>query len=455
MLRRWSTAHTTTTLLALAFVVRLGCITWFEPHRQADEIETGQIARHILEGNGYSLEYFGPLRPTAAFPPFETFIYVAIHGLLGYSESSFWVVVVLRSLLSVLTAWIVFRTIRLAFDPVLARIALVITAFHPAFIFYSAVTPMLTRPPYSMLAIAVLLNRIVHVAQKPTWRNAVLLGVAVGIGALVQPRSLVFTAAGLVWLAVLRIRARDRLAPRTLTWLATPLAVAFVIVSPWTIRNSLVFDELVLLRSDFGTLFWFGNNPAARGDFSNIPGPVWPDFEIPPAATLPSDVRAAIRQADEVQRDHLLMSEAMRFVREHPGRFASLTVARLGFFWLGPSRPRDSDLRRFLDRVFSLYSIVLIGGVLIGLAFVRDRYGRLLALLVLSYTLVHAIAHAGMHYYRMSIEPYALLLGVEGVRRLWIGRRRASKPEVEDEDAAVEWEEVDDTWSEPVPDEAI
>ncbi|MEQ8764206.1 MAG: glycosyltransferase family 39 protein [Planctomycetota bacterium] len=449
-MQRPSSRQVTGILLGLALAVRIACILTFTPHARADDIETGQIARHILAGEGYSLNYFGPLRPTAAFPPFETYLNVAVHGVLGYGEGSFLVVVLIRSLLSVLTAWVVYRTVRIAFDPTLALWALIVVAFHPAFIFYSSVTPMLTRPPYSMLAIAVVLNRLVHWMKSPSRACLIWFGVASGLGALVQPRLIFFAWIAFAFVEHRRIRAREVSLLGGVRRLGAAVIIAVLVALPWTIRNTLTFGELVWLRSDQGTLFWIGNNPAAKGDFSGIPGPVWPSFDIAPARTLPEGVRRRASEANEVERDHLLFREGVTFVKDNPGRFAELCFARLRFFWFGPARDRASALREALDQLFAVYSGLLLIGIAIGASLVRERFGRVLLLLLLVYTGLHAVTHAGMYYYRMSIEPYALILALEGCRRLFGSRSRIDtqpEPLLEDD---VLLDEESEAWPSPI-----
>jgi hypothetical protein len=229
-----------------------------------------------------------------------------------------------------------------------------------------------------------------------------------------------------LWL-LWHLRQRLTFAPR-LARIAVVVLALLVTISPWTIRNSLLFGELVLLRSDQWTLFWIGNNPVATGDYSQITGPIQDHIDIVPVRALPADLRTKIEQAGELERDHIFKALAWDFVRENPSRFAELTLHRVAFFWFGPMKDRQSSAKSLVDLAYRIYSIVVVTGVLASLFLVRSRFTIFFLIPIAVYTFVHGIAHAGMFYYRMPVEPYALMMGIESARRVVMKIRGAAAP---------------------------
>jgi hypothetical protein len=126
-----------------------------------------------------------------------------------------------------------------------------------------------------------------------------------------------------------------------------------------------------------------------------------------------------VRAASELERDRILLREAKRFIRDNPGRFLGLTLARLRFFWFGPPKERTSAFRKIADIAFAVYSFLLIVLALGSLAVRRDRVVGLFLLLILNFTLLYGLVQAGYYYYRMDIEPFCLILALITIEALW------------------------------------
>lgn len=402
-------------ILATAFVVRMIAMLGTELDL-AREAEMGVLARNILAGKGFSITHYGPERPTAAYPPFEGYFYALIHALGGESTGSLVLIIVIRSLLSVATAYVVYRIASRVYDARIGTLALYATAFHPAFIYFSSVSWVLVRPPYSMFVVSLLMLALVRLAADARPRNGMAVGSLFGVAALVQPDILTFLVVSLAWMAWVLSRRKGFGWPELRTLGYVPV-FCLLVLSPWTLRNYLVMDEFILLRTDHGTQFWIGNNPVATGDFSQIHG-LWrpyTTFDVKPAKTLSPEVLERVRHASEGQRDRILFGQALRFIEQNPGKFLELSAKRLRNFWLGPPKPKATVERRLAARAFALYSLALLGCALVGTWVSRRKPESLLFLLLMvTYTGIHGIAHASYYYYRMIVEPYAVLLALVG-----------------------------------------
>jgi hypothetical protein len=89
-----------------------------------------------------------------------------------------------------------------------------------------------------------------------------------------------------------------------------------LVLSPWWVRNARVYGRFVPTALWFGASLYDGLNPQATGasDMSFLERPdIWP--------------------LDEEDQDAELTRQAMRFLRENPGRALTLAIVKLGRFW--------------------------------------------------------------------------------------------------------------------------
>jgi 4-amino-4-deoxy-L-arabinose transferase-like glycosyltransferase len=400
-------------VLWLAFTIRIICMFLFEPHLAVNELELGKISRNILDGKGFSIEFLAPLRPTASYSPFESYFHAFIHWILGYTALSYVVIIIIRSALSTMTALIVYWIAKLVFKDRLALTALCIIAFHPALIYYSSIATILNRSPYSTFLVSLSVYTILCFSKKPSIKSSMLVGILFGLSSLVQSNIMPLFFIGLVWMAyVLWDNAKWSFSLKDISILLVAVLVMIAIISPWTIRNYFVMGDLVLVRSGFGVQFWIGNNPIATGDLSQIESQ-WPStFDIPPAKTLEPHVIEKIRNSSEVERDHILLRQAYKFILENPGQFLKLSIKRLRFFWIGPHKIRDSFSKKLLDYAFGIYSLISLFLIVVALYFRKDKYIMLLFLVILGFTMLYGLVQSSYYYYRMDIEPFCVLLAI-------------------------------------------
>ena len=121
-------------------------------------------------------------------------------------------------------------------------LAAAIAAVYPVYVAIDG--SLMSEPPYA-LAVAVCLVLAFRAADEPTLRRAALLGVAIGVAALVRAEALGLLVVAAVP-AVLAAPAR-RAARLVLIWV-----LALAVIAPWSIRNSTTFDRPMLVSSEDG-----------------------------------------------------------------------------------------------------------------------------------------------------------------------------------------------------------
>jgi 4-amino-4-deoxy-L-arabinose transferase-like glycosyltransferase len=144
-----------------------------------------------------------------------------------------------------------------------------------------------------------------------------------GVMLLIKESTVVVIAAallGLIW----KQRKAWRGALVTCSYIAV---IVGVVLSPWIVRNWVVQDRFIPLRTGYGYNLWIGNNPAATGSARTESG----DF-VP--TSLPPDYAEYLRQfrpVDEQECDDFYAQEAFKFIAAYPGRFVELCAARLWY----------------------------------------------------------------------------------------------------------------------------
>ncbi len=380
----------------------------------------GEIARNILAGKGFSLSLLAPTQPTAFIPPFEPYFFALIHDGFGDTPLSYAIVILLRSALSVASAYVAYGLVRDVWSQRLAALTLVTIAFYPPFIYYSAISEYLVRPPFSVFLGLIIVRCLLYFERCPSLRRACLVGSVFGLSLYVQSNFMSFIPFALAWMAYVLWRDRSSV-PRwhqLLSLVVVPVITALMLM-PWTWRNYRAFGELVPLRTGFGLLFWLANNPMATGDLLSVSSWYVPRFDMAPAKTLPPDVLAQVRQANEVERDRLLLQEAMKFVTAHPKRYLELSLVRLRSFWLGPPKHHKVAWKQIAVASYGIYSVFLAGLAAVALAFRRDRVVGLFVLLAIHFMLLYGLIQASYSYYRMDSEPFYLILALSTLLTLW------------------------------------
>jgi hypothetical protein len=144
----------------------------------------------------------------------------------------------------------------------------------------------------------------------------VALGVLVGWMILVRPVSAILLAAiGLHWWITSRAFVPSALG------VSVVLGVAAIVVSSWTVRNYVEFDEPIAIATNGGYNFWQTNHRYADGNDT-----FWPfvPMDDPEYITM--------RDGDEFTKNREGYRYALAFLREHPWHIVTMLPTKL--FWL-------------------------------------------------------------------------------------------------------------------------
>ena len=310
--------------VAVGIAARLAfsLVYWVDKPLTHDEREYLLLARNVAEGRG-----FAHLQPDGTPVPGEHFGRAPIYPVLlagivraagmppdgdaALLRSVRIVQAALGGALVWLVAWLAGR----AAGPAAAAAAAWLAAVYP---------PLVWTPAYvwseTLFSVLALGCAAVLSLERRTSPAHAAAGVLAGVAVLTRPAMLFFLPLAAAWLAWRR------------EWRGAvlfALACALVVL-PWTVRNVREYGRFVLVASEGGITFWTGNHPLAVGEGDLAANPQLKRENVALRARHPGLTPEAL--------EPVYYREALRFIREHPARWAWL-VARKAFYAVVPVGP--------------------------------------------------------------------------------------------------------------------
>jgi 4-amino-4-deoxy-L-arabinose transferase-like glycosyltransferase len=401
--------------VVIAFVLRLawGISAGVTPGANGpdDAAWYHRTATLLANGRGYVSMFTGA--PTAAWPPAYPVFLSVLYRLTGPTTTT---AVVANAVFGALTCWLVWRFgVRLG-TPRVGAVATALLAAFPGQIFFSAL--VLSETLFTCLACALWLVATALVDRRAPWRAWLPWGVALGAATLVRAEAIAFAVVPALVLALESIRDVRRAGKA----LAAVILGAAIALTPWTIRNALVFGAFVPTSTSFGRTFWIGHNPDANGGMT-VEHHQTMQRRMIEAGLGPTD------PARELAGNRLLLRDALAWAAAHPGREVGLVAARIYHLfrgdhvwqsWYGPGTPRpfpSAAARTWLGRLGDAYYLVV--GLAAVAGWLRLRRGhssgwRVLELSAFVWIGMYALIYGDPRFHHVLI-PIACLLAASAL----------------------------------------
>ena len=389
-------------MVLLSFILQAAAIGIFRQyHTRTIEdhfgfgFEMGRVGRSIALGQGFSNPYGGKTGPSAWEPPLYPYLIAGVFKIFGvYTYASAWVLLSVNSLFASLTTIPVFLIAHRTFGRRVAIWSARAWALNP-YVWYWSIHWIwdTTFTPFMLSVIFLLSLEMEQRAGLSTWT---LFGALWAVGALANPAMLAFLPFCGLWIWWRRYRR----GLASLGGVVLSSVVFFLVLSPWLVRNYKVFGRFVFIRDDFGLQFRLGNNKMSDGMlFASFQPNLNPsEFE-------------KFQRMGELSYEAYCRRLAFEWIREHPGRFAIISMKRFFYYWNGVPRPNDSLAPwDFRSSIFLASSVLAIWGL--GRALRQKRPGAwLFAGLVATYPTVYYFVFPHARY-RHPIEPELFILAV-------------------------------------------
>jgi hypothetical protein len=238
-------------VLGCGAVLRIAWAVYFDPNPVNDGKWYWARSTELADGLGYQVNGL----PTAYWPVGYPALLGLVFKLFG---TDLFVMRLLQALLGTLCLFAIHEVAhRASASLIAARAAMLLIAVYPGDIAYTSV--MLSEPSYNawmMSGMAVGLSTV-------AWRLRIVgAGLLFALAALTKPQ-------GILLPVMFGLLAAGR--PRSLKLVAVNTGVCVLVMcaalSPWWVRNALVFDAFVPVSNNGGINLFVGNNPRAQGGY--------------------------------------------------------------------------------------------------------------------------------------------------------------------------------------------
>lgn len=375
--------------------------------------ETGRVARSIANGDGFSSPFEPGNLPTAWVAPAYPYILAFVFKVFGiYSQVSAFIILLLNSLFSSLTCVFIYYIAKIIINPKVGLLSSIIFAVYPPAIWHSINT--IWNTTLSTLLIAILILLVINTVKKHNYFWSFLCGFLMAITALTTPVIVAFYPFYFFWLYSKRNVSNAKIFINIAV-----IAISFLItMSPWLIRNYVVFDKFIFVKSTLGFELRLGNNPNATGTFTMKEG----------AALHPSlskQEMVLFKVYKEIGYVKYSSKKARNFIFSNPQKVLLLTVKRFYLFWFGDLLNENNWLGNIkniekLSVLKGIFYILPIPFLLFGITMAWKNHIdiSILLYLLLSYPLIYYFVHIANRY-RHPIEPFAVIIGAYGMTALY------------------------------------
>lgn len=375
-----------------AFILRISYCFFFkenifyiQTHIFGDTQDYIQISQNFLSGKGL---ISSPDR-IAFRPPLYPLFLSGVYYLFG---DGYWPIRIVQSILDALTCMMVYFLGKRVLNGLTGKIASVICAIYPFFIFFTGFE--LTETLFIFLLVVTFLFLIKSV-ENLSYKYSIIAGILLGLSTLCRP-----IIAGFVPFAIINLAINWKMNKKKIVINLGAVVLSFLFtISPWIVRNFLRFGEFVPLTTVSGRVLWEGNNPQSSGG----PCEYWPK---------------GIEKLSEIEQDRYLKDLAMQVIIDNPNRFIKLMGKKFIRFW--NIIPNYAGFSSFKYRIISILSdgiIIPLSIIGIILSFKIKRKMFLFYMLIMFFTIFHMIFLASIRY-RAPIMSFMVIFAAYSVQQL-------------------------------------
>jgi len=380
-----------------------------------DQISYHTLSLRLIGGHGLTFgEYWWPATQADAPTAHWSYLYLgylsAIYKIVGVNPL---VARLIQAILvGILQPYLAFLIGRRVFNQTVGLASAALTAIYGYFIYYAA--SLMTESFYIVaimvsLYFAILLTDLGAASESKPGVGQIIkwgiaLGIVLGIAILLRQLFLLFIPFLFIW--VLWKGGKYQFGT-----LVVSGVVILIIILPFTIFNYIRFNRFVLLNTNAGFAFFWGNHPIYGDHFE----PILPDNMGSYQDLIPEN----IRDLDEAALDQELLIRGVQFVLDDPIRYLRLSVSRIPpYFIFWPSS--ESSLVSNIARVGSFG--ILLPFILYGLviSFIRRTKPlskqplSLLYLYIAVYTAIHVLSWTLIRY-RLPVDAILVIFAGFGI----------------------------------------
>ena len=393
--------------------------------------EHGEIARNILTGNGFRIHFLGSDGFTSQQAPVYPYLVAAFYlfGGIGTSRS----LLAIQLFQCILGSLSVLITVRLCWYLIADR------QYHTEYVSSPTAKTIgwITGIGFSLYPTQVYAVTHIQVVILATFlmlwflllcfKTCINSGIGYSVSAGIVGGILVLTDPILVLIVVIGLGIILHSKPSKKVRLTVSCIVTvLLIITPWLIRNRLVHNEWVFVKSTFGYAFWQGNNSHSWGT-DKIPKAEAVDMMQNRTTGLRSlnatmwEARHETRYIDDVllkpatirklgtlsepQKSRYLFRVALGDLKSEPSRYLKLCLQRLYFFLLfDETNPKTYNTYYRLSQCM----VLIFSGIGLALSWKYRQYMWPTYAIFGSLTTFHCLTITSVRFH-LPIEPIQLI----------------------------------------------
>ncbi len=400
-------------IIGIALLLRIVWAAFIPVMPQSDVLAYDTFSRNLVNHGvfGWTKD-----EPFSFWPPGTSLFYASIYKLAGLHYAN-----------------IVIANLAVCVGMIICTARVVVRFFGVQAALWSAVL-LAVWPTLVMLTTLLVSEQLflfLTIAALDAWTSprgsvltrALLAGVLLGAATLVRPFAVLLP--GLYAVAMLLSGGWGREKLRMQLQMAVVSSIALLcVVSPWTWRNYQLYGEFVLVSTNGGVTLWMGNSSGSQGDFRGLP--------------------ELVKGMNDYQTNKVLGALARQYILDDPLGFVGRTALKLvrlynnesiGALWNmnGITHTFGADAVDWVKRFTQVTWAAIFGLAATGAVVLARRWGvwralvSPLSLLMMYFSVVHAVVITGGRYHLVAATQIAALGGVAIASLL---QRRASLPSV-------------------------
>lgn len=381
--------------------------------------EEGHVAKSIVEGHGFGSPLYTQTGPTAWFAPVYPYILAADFRIFGiFTTASCIAILCFDAIVSSLTCLPIFFFARRGFGEGAALAAGWAWVFYPYDVYWPVYRVWDTW--LATLLLAGLFVVILKLARSSKISHWIGFGVLSGFAALTDPIVLGVLPILALWAVWRLLKQRKRwLAPAV----SAVLAVIFTI-SPWMIRNAIVFHKFIPIRDNLPLEFRVGNNGDSSQPLTITAGPWVPWIDN-------TEWNGYVSMG-ELNYFHWKGQQARAYIEAHPLWYAGMMARRLVYIWTGfwsfsESYLNDPDADHRIDFItvplLTLLTVLMFLGLRRGYRQKGATVAAPYAFMLFFFPLIYYLTHVG-GWYRCPMGPFIIVLASYEVHSQVVDRLR-------------------------------
>lgn len=388
-----------------------------------DQISYHNLALRVLEGHGFTFSQFwwpytAANQPTAHWSYLYTFFLVLVYYIFG--PHPIIARLIQAIIVGILQPFLAYKIGEKIFGEWVGLLASFFTAIYAYFIYYAAT---LMTEPFYITAILWCLWLVIQLIDSPdvaahrTWNNEGKLGLQLGLALTIAVllRQLIFLVIPflLLWIWLARWSRKQKL---PLLESTVALTILMIVILPFTFYNYQRFHRFVLLNTNAGFAFFWGNDPIYGTHFQ----------PILPTETYQQLIPVDVRNLNEAAMDQELLKRGIGFVISDPVRYILLSISRIPEyfkFWPSPESGLTSNISRLFS--FGIFLPFMLYGLLQALFNHSGEIQKglfspiaLLFLFTILYTAIHVLTWTLIRY-RLPVDAVMLVFAGYGVADLY------------------------------------